>query len=318
MVVPHGRSGVGRAASALAALVVVLCGLACAPARARAAAPSPSPAARIETELRFNLDPAQFARDNLALLGKGYRLADLSVFAAGSRLVIAGIWERHAGDPAPNAARVAQLALLQHLRLTRGELDALGERQLAQRSVPELIEGYHLGGTLYFAAVFSPPDGPVMGHASPALLRPDLGQAQKDARSAGLELARVDVYGDRGQVWFNPVFVPGPTVKRQSSFGLDAVAFGEKADALRLEHARPLSISAYDDGAGGPTLSYAGVFDPPGAPARVLVLDQSPAQFQAELARQRKAGRRVIDIDGGATTPGDIRYSAVFEALPGK
>ena len=110
------------------------------------------------------------------------------------------------------------------------------------------------------------------------------------------------------------MFVPGPMVKRQSSFGLDAVAFGERADALRLEHARPLGISAYDDGSGGPTLRYAGVFDPPGAPARVLVLDQSPAQFAVEDARQRKAGRRIIDIDGGATTENDIRYSAVFEA----
>jgi hypothetical protein len=290
------------------------------PVPALAATPPPSSAsrARIETELRFNLDEAGFAKANLQLLGRGFRLADLSVFAAGNRLVIAGIWERHAGDPDASPARVAQLALLQQLRLTRGQLDALGERQLAQRSVPEIIEGYHLGGALYFAAVFSPTGGPVMGRASPAMLRPDLGQAQKDARSAGLELARVDVYGDKGQVWFNPVFVPGPTVKRQSSFGLDAVAFGEKADALRLEHARPLSVSAYDNGAGGPILSYAGVFDPPGAPARVLVLDQSPSQFQAELARQRKAGRRIIDIDGGATTPGDIRYSAVFEAEPGK
>jgi hypothetical protein len=273
-------------------------------------------APRIQTELRFNLDEAQFAKANLALLAQGYRLADLSVFGAGPRLVLAGIWERHAGDAPAPPARVAQLALLQHLRLTRGELDALGEKQIAQRSVPEIIEGYHLGGALYFAAVFSPPDGPVMGRASPAKLRSDLGQAQKDARTAGLELARVDVYGDKGQVWFNPVFVPGPTVKRQSSFGLDAVAFGAKADALVLEHARPLSISAYDDGAGGPTLLYAGVFDPPGTPARVLALDQTPAQFQAELERQRKAGRRIIDIDGGATTPQDIRYSAVFEAQP--
>jgi hypothetical protein len=302
----------------LAALLAVLA-FAPTPAGAVPAAPvpaSPVPTSRVETEVRFNLDEAQFARDNLALLGRGYRLADLSVFAAGSQLVVAGIWERHADDPPASPARVAQLALLQHLRLTRSALDALGGQQFAQHSVPEIIEGYHLGGALYFAAVFSPPDGPVMGRASPGMLRPDLGQAQKEARSAGLELARVDAYGNNGQVWFSPVFVPGPAVKRQSSFGLDAVAFGEKADALRLEHARPLSISAYDDGAGAPTLLYAGVFDPPGSPARVLVLDQAPAQFQLELARQRKAGRRIIDIDGGATSPGDIRYSAVFEAVP--
>lgn len=265
-------------------------------------------------ELRFNLDETRFARENLALLTQGYRLADLSVFAAGSRLVVAGIWARHPGDPPVTPARAKQLAGLQHLKLTRAELDGLGESQLALRSVPEMIEGYHVGGRLYFDVVFSPPDGPAMGHAAPALLPPALGQAQKDARSAGLELTRVDAYADDGQVHFNPVFVPGPTVKRQSSFGLDAVAFGERADALRLENARPLSISAYDDGSGGPTLRYAGVFDPPGGPARVLVLDQSPAQFAAEVARQRKAGRHAIDIDGGATSENDIRYSAVFEA----
>ena len=279
------------------------------------AGPAATPAARREAvQLRFNLDQTQYARENLALLSQGYRLADLSVFAAGTRLVVAGIWEIHPGDPAVTPARAKQLAGLQHLKLTRAELDGLGQSQMALRSVPEMVEGYHLRGQLYFDAVFSPPDGPAMGHASPALLRPDLGQAQKDARSTGLELTRVDAYADNGQVRFNPVFVPGPTVKRQSSFGLDAVAFGERADALRLENARPLSISAYDDGYGGPTLRYAGVFDPPGGPARVLVLDQSPAQFQAEVARQRKAGRHAIDIDGGATSENDIRYSAVFEA----
>lgn len=274
-------------------------------------APTTTP---VETELRFNLDPAQYAKANLALLSQGYRLADLSVFAAGSRLVVAGIWARHRGDPPITPARAQQLANLQHLRLTRAELDGLGASQLALRSVPEMIEGYRLRGQLYFDAVFSPPDGPAMGHASPALLRPDLGQAQNEAHSAGLELARVDVYQDNGQVRFNPVFVPGPPVKRQSSFGLDAVAFGERADALRLEKARPVSISAYDDGSGGPTLRYAGMFDPPGAPARVLVLDQSPAQFQAEVAKQRKAGRHIIDVDGGAPSDNDVRYSAVFEA----
>ncbi len=289
--------------------------LALAPAQGLLARAAPEPAvARVDTELRFNLDEAQYAKANLELLSRGYRLADLSVFAAGERLVVAGIWGRHPGDPPASPARARQLAGLQHLKLTRAEMDGLGESQLALRSVPEMIEGYRLRGQLYFDIVFSPPDGPAMGHASPAMLRPDLGQAQADARKAGLELIRVDAYADNGQVRFNPVFVPGPVVKRQSSFGLDAVAFGERADALRLEHARPLSISAYDDGAGGPTLRYAGVFDPPGGPARVLVLDQSPAQFQAEVARQHKAGRRIIDIDGGATSENDIRYSAVFEA----
>ncbi len=283
-----------------------------APLAARAVAAA---APAIETELRYNLDEAQYGAASAELLGKGYRLADLSVFAVGQRLIVSGIWQRHPGDPPISAERVRALSSLQHLKLTRAQMDVLGEKQMAIRSVPEMIEGYRMGDAIYYDIVFSPPAGITMGHAAPALLRPGLGQTQLDARKAGLELARVDAYADNHLVYFNPVYVPGPEIKRQSTSGLDAVLYGERAAALALEGARPASISAYmDDRTSAPTLLYAGMFDPPGKPARTLVLDKTPAQFEVELQKHRKAGDRIIDIDGGAVSAGDIRYSAVFEA----
>ncbi len=303
---------VALVAVALAGVALAEVALA-APLAARAAPAGSTPA--IESELRYNLDEAQYGAASAELLGKGYRLADLSVFAVGQRLVVSGIWERHPGDPPASADRVRGLSSLQHLKLTRAQMDAFGERQLAIRSVPEMIEGYRMGDAIYFDVVFSPPAGIAMGHAAPALLRPGLGQTQLDARKAGLELARVDAYADNHLVYFNPVYIPGPAIKRQSTFGLDAVLYAERADALALEGARPASITAYvDDRSSRPTLLYAGIFDPPGKPARTLVLDKTPMQFEVEFRKHRKLGDRIIDIDGGAVSDGDRRYSAIFEA----
>ncbi|KFN41044.1 hypothetical protein [Arenimonas oryziterrae] len=280
-------------ALALAALIAMM---SLAPAHAATAPAAP------RSETRVGLSEADFKAANAQLFAQGLRLVDITVAEVQGKPVIGATWWWNEGMAAGSTERAKLLQQQIYLKKSEDEIHALAQQRQSQ---PEVMDSYSAGGKVWFAAVFAPPGETPLQPVGLFLTDAQVGAMRDEARPAGFDVIRLELYAGAGGARYLPAFAPRPAA--ELDFAQESTALGMQARAagMTIANKSPLSVSVLETKPGDRnSLAFVASFDQ--VMGRKLLLMQTVAEFRQSLA---EVGM-VSDLDSYALPEG-VRYSAV-------
>ncbi len=236
---------------------------------------------------------ANFAR----LSAQGYRPISLSVCGRPPNVLYAAVWVARANPPFAAAHDV-------NARDYQAAIDSWSARGYA----PTVVSAAGPAANPIFAAVFEQ-NVPGPWKARHGLTDAAFAAENQQARDDGQILRWVCLYGDPGDRRYVAVWHGNPNATKWQT--VEHAALGEYQALFESRTQIPRFRLACVAVAPDQTLSA--VFNDEGVGAWAARHSMSTAEYQAEVARQKAAGRMPICVQGGGTGNA-LRYAAVFAA----
>jgi CubicO group peptidase (beta-lactamase class C family) len=229
----------------------------------------------------------------------GYRLTSVSGYEVGGSARYAAVWRKTAG-PAWQARH----------GLTAAQYQAAFDRLGAQGYRPVLVNGYSVGGTGRFAAIFHRDDSVewVARHG----LSSTQYQAEFDARLAqGYRLRHVSGYTSGGAERYAAIWERSSGPAWRGFHGLTSAQYQALFDSMTDQGYRLRTVSGFSVGG---TDKYAGLFEA-GAPHPWAARhDVTPEQYQQEVTDLRLQGYSPVQVGAHAGAAG-TRFTMLWEHL---
>ena len=277
-----------RGAIALALLFATL--LVAAPARA-VAAENPAWVAR------HGLSSADYQSEFNRWVGAGYRLVSVSGYDDAGAERYAAIWRKVSG-PSWQARH----------GMTSQQYQATFNQLVAQGYRPVLVNGYEVGGTARFAAIFE------LGGSAAWVARHDLTSAQYQAEfdtrvAQGYRLLHVSGYTSGGAERYAAVWERSPGPAARAFHGLTSSQYQSLFNQMTSQGYRPTLVSAYRVGG---TDKYAGILEKSSSYPWYARHDLDATRYQHEVTDLRLQGYSPVQVSvaGG---PGGPRFAALWE-----
>src|SRR5262245_23966216 len=248
-------------------------------------------------QARHGLSAADYQAQFDQLVGRGYRLVQVTGYPVGGQARYAGIWQRRGGSAWQARHGITPPAY------------QMAVSTLAQQSYrPTHVSAFRLGGDVLFSAVWEQEAG------LPWIARHDLTSAQYqqlfDTLSRnGYRLRCVSGYEDGGEARYACIWDEYAGPAWQARHGLDAAAYQREFDALVAQGYRLVQAAGYCVGG---TPRFAGVWEQSpghGWKARHGLPDTS---YQGEFDAAVSAGFRLVDVSGYAVGAA-AAYTTVWE-----
>lgn len=256
---------------------------------------------------RYGLTEAQFRAANDEIMGKGLRLADVTVAEVSGARTIGAVWTLTQNEPKSTPERRKMLQSLVFLKLSGPELEAKIKAQTDAKSQLDSIDAYNVGDKLYFAAVFSPPKESAMQTLVPFVTQDKVKGIRQDATDHKFDLIRCEVAMVGTDKFLFPSFVPREKTEIGAMDSADVKEIMAKKAEGEAAGRTPLSVSVYRAANGKP--SYYVTFDADAG--REILLDLPLPAFKAKMDPYVAAGALVFDIDSYVDN-GVVKYSAVL------
>jgi hypothetical protein len=173
------------------------------------------------------------------------------------------------------------------------------------------IDGYDVGGKTFFNAIFRPSTG-VAWVARHGLDGAGY-QAEFDKRTKdGFRLAQVETYLSGGNVRYAAIFTKAAGPGFVAYHGRNAAEHQKLFDDLGKQGFRPVNIAVVSPGG---QMLFAGLYEQRDVGSYWAKSAVTPAQYQVEFDDNKKAGRRLVYLDG-FTHQGGPRISAIWHEKP--
>lgn len=246
---------------------------------------------------RHGLTGEQYQAEFDRLGSQGYRLASVSGYEQNGAARYAAIWSKSDG-PAWQARH----------GLTAAQYQATVNALSAQGYRPVLVNGYSIGGSARYAAIFW------LDRSVPWVARHGLTPAQYQAEfdtwvARGYRLAHVSGYTDGGEERYAAIWVQRAGPAWQAVHGQTAGQYQATFDRLTAEGYHPVEVSGYEVAG---TTKYAALFEAGSALPWVARHGLDATDYQATFTDLRYQAYRPLSVSGYATAGGP-RFAAVWE-----
>ena len=256
-----------------------------------------APATAADWEARHNLTGAQYQEKFNELLGKGFRLVSISGYDDGQgNARYAAVWKRQAGP--------AWVAL--H-GLTAAQYQAAFEDALKNGYRLDFINGYAVGATPYYAAIWSKRNGPAW-EARHGLTAAQYQATVNEMVAKGYSLRHVSAYTVGNTARFAAIFEKGGPAW-VARHGLSAEQYQKAFDEFNRQGYRLKVVSGYRDGGGD---RYAALWIRANGPAWWARSGIPASQYQSvfdEQTRQRWEPDYVQAFSSGS----GVRFNALWQ-----
>jgi len=256
---------------------------------------------------RYGLTEAQFRAANDEIMGKGLRLADITVAEVNGVRTLGGVWTVTQNEPKSTPERRKLLQSLVFFKLSGPELEAKIKAQGDAKSQPDIIDAYNVGDKLYFAAVFSAPKESPLQTLVPFVTQDKIKGIRQDATDHKFDLIRCEVAMVGTDKYLFPSFVPRAKTEIGAMDSADIKEVMAKKTEGDAAGRTPLSVSVYRAANGKP--SYYVTFD--ADTGREILLDLPLPAFKAKMDPYVANGALVFDLDSYVDN-GVVKYSAVL------
>jgi hypothetical protein len=256
---------------------------------------------------RYGLTEAQFRAANDENMGKGLRLADITVAEVNGARTLGGVWTVTQNEPKSTPERRKLLQSLVFFKLSGPELEAKIKAQADAKSQPDVIDAYNVGDKLFFAAVFSSPKESPLQTLVPFVTQDKIKGIRQDATDHKFDLIRCEVAMVGTDKYLFPSFVPREKTEIGAMDSADVKEVMAKKAEGEAAGRTPLSVSVYRAANGKP--SYYVTFDADAG--REILLDLPLPAFKAKMDPYVANGALVFDLDSYVDN-GVVKYSAVL------
>ncbi|KAF4301352.1 beta-lactamase [Botryosphaeria dothidea] len=249
-------------------------------------------AADFEYYLAANATAHQTHYDDLS--AKGYRMTSLSSFGGSSDAEYAAVWVKRSGPSFTAVHNVDASAF-------KAWIDAHSEGH-----VPTLIAATGPADSAVFSAVMEA--GNTTWTQKCDMTEYSLGGQDQGARAQGQIMTSFRQYGIPGDYRYCAIWHANPVYDKMTSYLSNAAVDGFKS-TVETEKSKPYwrpgSISIAEDG------SYTSFWTDSSIGGWDLQYDLTAADLDAEISKQKSAGRYIAHLSGGGAGE-STRYAAVF------
>lgn len=257
-----------------------------------------APAGSTAWVARHGLTGAQYQAEFDKWVGQGYRLTYVSGYAVGTEARYAAVW-----DKVPSGA-----AWVARHGLTSAQYQAEFDELVAQGYRPLLVNGYGVGGTAYYAAIFEKSASGTW--AARHGMTASQYQAEFDAHTAqGYRPLHVSAFTVNGQERYAAVWIKRSGPAWVARHAMSSSQYQAEFDKWVSRGYQLTQVSGYTVGSAE---RYAAVWEKvAGAPPWAARHGMSASTYQLEFDDLRYQGYRPVVVSGfdvGGTT----RYAAIW------
>ncbi len=251
--------------------------------------------AQVAWEARHGLTADAFQRVFDDLVGKGYRLTNVSGYEVDGVDYYAAIFEKRTGG-----------AWIARFGVTKSQAQNVVDEFAKQNYSPYRVSSFSLRGERRFNLIMEKgrPEAWVMGGNTLAQHQQDL----QEGRRKGLHLVQLNVFVLEGEVFFGGLWEKSPSRPQVVRHGLTAAQYQQTYDEMARTGYRLMVVSGYP--AGNAEL-YAALWEKTGGPPFAARHGMTAQQYQNALDELSRKGYRPVHVSG-YTVAGDVRYAAIF------
>ncbi|MCG6901833.1 MAG: hypothetical protein LJE68_04045 [Rhodobacter sp.] len=243
---------------------------------------------------RHGMTGAQYQAEFNKYTGQGYRLTDVSGYSVNGTAYYAAIWQKTGGP-----AWVARHGM------TSSKYQAAFNQYTGMGFAPALVDGYDLGATSYFAAIWQKSGGAWVA-------RHDMTSSGYQAEfnnwtSKGYRLTDVTGYAANGQVRYAAIWKKQRGGAWVARHGMTGAQYQAAFNQYTSQGYKPSHVDGYTVNG---TPYYAAIWTK-GSGAYVARHGLTSAQYQAEFDKWIGKGYRLHDVSG-YSAGGSARYAAIW------
>ncbi|KAK5658692.1 hypothetical protein OQA88_2092 [Cercophora sp. LCS_1] len=255
--------------------------------------------AAVPWQARHRLTSSQYQSTFDSLVASGYRLTYVSGYTINDDPRYAAIWEQTSG-----AAWVARHGL------TGAQYQTEFDKWTSQGYRPRLVNGYTVGGSARYAAIWDKSPAPGAWVARHGLTSAQY-QAEFDKWTGqGYRPVHVSGYSDGGQARYAAIWEKTSGPAWAARHGLTSAQYQSTANTLVGQGYRIAKVSGYT--VNGVDF-YAAIFDKAPTKGWVARHGLTSAQYQAEFDKWVGQGYKLTVVSGYTLSGSQDRYAAVWE-----
>jgi hypothetical protein len=246
---------------------------------------------------RHGLTATQYQQTFDEMAKQGYRLIDVSGYAAGNEARYAAIWEKSVG-PAWVARHGLSSAQYQQ---AFDDMAKQGYRLVR-------VSGYEVGGQDHYAAIWQKSGGPAWV-ARHGLSSAQYQQAFDDMARQGYRLIHVNGYTAGGQDRYAAIWEKSAGPAWVARHGLSSAQYQQAFDDMAKQGYRLIDVSGY---AAGNEARYAAIWEKSAGPVWMARHGLTAAQYQQTFNDLGKQGFRLVHVAGYSVGSQDL-YAALWQ-----
>ncbi|MFN0213652.1 MAG: serine hydrolase [Saprospiraceae bacterium] len=236
---------------------------------------------------------------------KGYLIVLVDGYAVGNTANYAAIWEKTTGP-----------AVTSHHRMTSSDYQAKYDDYKKQGYRIVLVDGYAVGNTVNYAAIWEKTTGPAI-NSHHGMTSSEYQTKHDDYKKKGYRLVWVSGYGvgktgyGVGQLaFYAAIWEKSSGTVSTSHHGMTGDEYQTKFDSYKTQGYRLKMVSSYNV---GNTDYYAAIWEKTGGAAQSARHRMMSLEYQNEFDNHKYSGYKIKQVSG-CEISGKERYAAIWES----